>query len=80
MPWADTAPRMLTEIRRLERSMTCSFCTNGSTKTLAPMMTFWPLMSCETSPVSGFLTGAPLRPVMTNASLGPATLMRCTIK
>ena len=49
-PCLDTAPRMPTGIRRLERSIVCSFWTTGSTKTLAPMTTFWPELSRETTP------------------------------
>ena len=40
------------------------------------MTIFWPDRSVDTTPVSGLVTGRPLRPVMMNASLGPATLMR----
>jgi hypothetical protein len=39
-PVCDTAPSMLTLMRRLDRSSECSFCTNGSTNTLAPVTTF----------------------------------------
>lgn len=78
MPVADTAPRMATLSRRELRSSADSFCTNGSTNTELPMTIFWPDRSVETTPVSGLVTGWPLRPVMMKASLGPATLMRVT--
>jgi hypothetical protein len=39
-PCLETAPRIPTGMRRLERSIVCSFCTTGSTNTLAPMTTF----------------------------------------
>ena len=42
MPCLLTAPWISTWMRRLDRSSTCSFCTTGSTKTEAPMTTFWP--------------------------------------
>src|SRR5680860_827060 len=79
MPWADTAPRMPTEMRREDRSRVCSFCTTGSTNTLAPITTFCPDRSVDTSPVSGLCTAPlPLRPVMMKAWLGPATFTRET--
>jgi hypothetical protein len=74
-PCLDTAPRMPTGIRRLDRSIVCSFWTTGSTKTLAPMTTFWPEESRETIPAS-LVTCRPCRPVTRNAWLGPATLIR----
>ena len=46
-PCLDTAPRMPTGIRRLDRSIVCSFWTTGSTKTLAPITTFCPEESRE---------------------------------
>jgi hypothetical protein len=68
MPLDDTAAGTLTPICRLVRSMIPSFWTNGTTKTLAPMTTFWPEVSLPPA--------LPLRPVMMNAWLGPATWIR----
>ena len=56
MPWPETAPRICTEIRRDDRSMVASFCTNGITKTPPPSTTFWPDRSVLSSPVSGLST------------------------
>ena len=78
IPWADTAEPTDTEICRADRSIEASFWITGSTNTLAPMTTFWPDRSVLIDPVSGFVTGLPLRPVTMNASLGPATLIRDT--
>jgi len=61
-------------MRRDERSMVASFCTNGITKTPPPSTTFWPDRSVLSCPVSGLSTALPLRPVTMNAWLGPATL------
>ncbi len=59
---------------RLERSRV-NFCwTNGTTKTPPPTTTFWPLLSMLVRPVTGSVDFLPRRPVMMNASLGPATL------
>ena len=58
-PCLVTAPRMPTGMRRLDRSIVCSFCTTGSTKTLAPMTTFWPDESREMTPGSGHLPALP---------------------
>jgi hypothetical protein len=66
---------MPTGIRRLERSIECSFWTTGSTKTLAPSTTFWPEESREITPLS-LVTSRPWRPVTMKAWLGPATLIR----
>ena len=77
-PSLDTAPRIPTGIRRLDRSILCSFCTTGSTKTLAPITTFWPDMSVLTWPAA-LVVDRPLAPVTRNAWLGPATLMRLRI-
>ena len=49
-PCLDTAPRIPTGMRRLDRSMVFSFCTTGRTNTEAPMTTFWPELSVEISP------------------------------
>jgi hypothetical protein len=49
-PCLLTAPRMPTGMRRLDRSIVCSFWTTGSTNTLAPMTTFWPDESREMTP------------------------------
>lgn len=52
-----------------------NFCwTNGTTKTPPPTTTFWPLLSMLVRPVTGSVDFLPRRPVMMNASLGPATL------
>src|SRR5690606_28472996 len=72
MPLDDTAAGTDTPIWRLVRSMTLSLWTKGTTKTLAPMTTFWPEVSLAPA--------LPLRPVMMNASLGPATRMRLMTK
>ncbi len=72
-PWPDTAPRIWTMMRRLERSRMCSRWTKGMTKMPPPMTTFCPERSVEISPVSGLRTSLPLRPVTMNASFGPAT-------
>ena len=75
MPCPETAPRICTEMRREDRSRVARRCTNGMTNTPPPMTTFWPDRSVEISPVSGLRTSPlPLRPVMMNDSLGPATL------
>ena len=52
-----------------------SFCTTGSTNTLAPMTTFWPDRSVEISPEEE-VTARPRLPVTRKAWLGPATLIR----
>jgi hypothetical protein len=44
----------------------CSFCTTGSTNTLAPMTTFCPELSRETTPEAS-VTCRPWRPVTRNA-------------
>ncbi len=49
-------------------------CTKGTTKTPPPTTTFWPLLSMLVRPVTGSVDFLPRRPVMMNASLGPATL------
>ena len=74
-PCLHTAPRMPTGMRRLDRSIVCSFWTTGSTNTLAPMTTFWPDESRETTPDS-LVTWRPWRPVTRKAWFGPATLIR----
>ena len=40
MPWPETAPRIWTMMRRLDRSMTYRCWTKGMTKTPPPMTTF----------------------------------------
>ena len=68
MLFLDTAFGTRSSISRLDRSITDIFCTTGRTKTPAPMTTFCPARS---SPLL-------LRPVMSRASLGLATLYRET--
>ena len=74
MPWAETAEPTDTEIWRADRSIDASFWITGSTNTLAPITTFWPDRSVLMAPVSGFVTGLPLRPVTMKASFGPGHL------
>ncbi|CAM5586955.1 hypothetical protein SNARM312S_03342 [Streptomyces narbonensis] len=73
-PRRVTAPRTATGMCRLDRSSVNFCCTNGTTKTPPPTTTFWPLLSVNTRPVAGSVACLPRRPVMMNASLGPATL------
>ena len=74
MPCPETAPRICTEIRRLERSIVARRCTNGITNDPPPSTTFCPDRSVVSCPVSGLSTALPLRPVTMKAWLGPATL------
>ena len=73
MPCPETALRIWTMIRRLDRSSTCKRWISGITKTPPPMMTFWPERSVDTRPVSGLVTALPFWPVMMYASFGRAT-------
>src|SRR2546421_1183550 len=75
MPCALTAALICTGISRLDRSSLYSRWTTGSTKTAAPITTFWPDRSVTVLP-SAARIARPLRPVTMNASLGPATLIR----